>query len=133
MQISLRSPLRFLVLASVALAASMLTTPAARAASTLDVPFAFTVGDKVCPPGKYLVRTDDLGNSVELSGRAQGFKWMIHPGDPAPTDDRVILKFARIGSQHVLESVQFGSMTTSRLDKKAKEPASAQSGADVGQ
>lgn len=124
MQITLRS----LVVASVALAASMFTAQAAHAATTITVPFPFMVGDKVCPAGQYSVRTDDLGSTVELVGHANGFKWVIHPGDPAPTDNRVILKFAAVGSEHVLQSIQYGPMTTSRLDKRASQLETAQSG-----
>lgn len=128
MQNTLRFSVRFLAVASAALGAAMFTTQAARAATALNVPFAFTVGGKVCPAGRYMVRTDDLGGSVELLGQARGFKWVIHPGDPAPTDNRVVLKFDSIGSQHVLRSVQFGPMTTSRLDKRIKESEVATQG-----
>jgi hypothetical protein len=122
----MQNTLRSLVLASAVLAASAFTATAARAATAVNVPFAFSIGDKICPAGHYILRKDDLGGSVELVGDAQGFKWVLHPGDPAPTDNRVILKFAEVGSQHVLQSVQFGPMTTSRLDKKVRESETAQ-------
>jgi hypothetical protein len=122
----MQNTLRSLVLASAVLAASAFTATAARAATAVNVPFAFTIGDKVCPAGHYIVSKDTLGGAVELMGEAQGFKWVLHPGDPAPTDPRVILSFANVGSQHVLQSIQFGPLTTSRLDKKVRESETAQ-------
>jgi hypothetical protein len=127
MQNKLRSSLRLLGMASLVLAATAFTANAAQAA-TLDVPFAFTVGNKICPAGQYTVHSDVMGNSVELMGASQGFKWVIHPGDPAPTDTRVILKFDALGSQYTLRSIQYGPMITSRLDKKTKESISASNG-----
>jgi hypothetical protein len=124
----MRITLRSLVMASVALAAATFTAQAAHAATTINVPFAFAVGDKVCPAGQYTVRTDDLGSSVELIGASNGFKWMVHPGDPAPTDRRVILKFATAGNTHVLQSVQFGPMVTSRIDTRDSRIETAQTG-----
>jgi hypothetical protein len=116
----MQNTLRSLVIASLAVTASLFTAKAASAA-TLDVPFAFMVGNKVCPAGQYTVRTDDLGSSVELLGGQQGFKWIVHPGDPAPTDHRVVMKFVSVGSQHVLRSIQYGPMITSKLDKGTRE------------
>jgi hypothetical protein len=129
------SSLRFLAVAAVAVAAGTFTAQAAHA-TTLTVPFAFQVGDKVCPAGNYQVRRDGMSNSIEMVGNARGFKWIIFPGDPAPTDQRVILKFASVGSRHVLRSVQFGSMTTSRLDKKFRElevAEQSQAAVEIGQ
>jgi hypothetical protein len=130
MQTKLRSSLRLLGMASLVLAATAFTANAARAA-TLNVPFAFTIGNKICPAGQYTVHTDSLGNSVELVGASHGFKWVIHPGDPAPTDTRVILRFDTVGSQYALRSIQYGPMTTSRLDKKTKESISASNGVSL--
>jgi hypothetical protein len=136
MQNAFRSPFRFLAVALLVLTGTAFTAQSAHA-TTLDVPFAFTVGNQVCPAGRYTVRTDDLGSSVLLTGQSQGFKWVIHPGDPAPTDNRIVLKFDIVGSQYALRSVQYGPMITSRLDKKTKESISARNtaviGADMGQ
>ncbi len=131
MQYALRSPLRFLAVAFLVLTATAFTANTAHA-TTLDVPFAFTVGNQVCPAGQYTVHSDDLGSSVTLMGNARGFKWVIHPGDPAPTDNRVILKFDAVGSRYALRSVQFGPMTTSQLDKKTKESISARNTVAIG-
>jgi hypothetical protein len=110
---------RSLVLASAVLATAAFTVPAAMAATTLDVPFAFTVGNQTCPAGHYLVERDSNGSAVKLVGATQSFTWGIHPGDPAPSDNRVVLKFDDIGSAHALSAIQYGALTTSRLDKKS--------------
>jgi hypothetical protein len=114
MKINVRS----LVLASAVLATAAVTVPTAMAATTLDVPFAFTVGNETCPAGHYLVERDSNGNAVKLIGATTSFTWGVHPGDPAPTDTRVVLKFDDDGSAHALSAIQYGSLTTSRLDKK---------------
>jgi hypothetical protein len=66
-----------------------------------------------------MVERDNNANAVKLVGATQSFTWAIHPGDPAPTDTRVVLKFDENGGAHVLSAVQFGSLTTSRLDKRS--------------
>ncbi len=110
---------RSFVLASAVLATAAFTVPAAMAATTLNVPFAFTVGNQTCPAGHYLVERDSNGSAVKLIGATQSFTWGIHPGDPAPSDSRVVLKFDDIGSDHALSAIQYGALTTSRLDKKS--------------
>lgn len=115
----MKNTLRSLVLASAFLATAAFTVKTAMAATTLNVPFAFTVGNQTCPAGHYLVDRDSNGNSVKLVGATQSFTWAIHPGDPAPGDSRVVLKFDDIGSAHALSAIQYGSLTTSRLDKKS--------------
>jgi hypothetical protein len=130
MQNTLRSPFRLVAVALLVMAASAFTATAAHAV-TLDVPFAFAVGNKVCPAGHYTVRADDLRSSVELVGVSNGFKWVIHPGDAGPTDNRVILNFVDVGSQHLLRSIQYGPMTTSRIDKKTRELIAAQNGTAI--
>jgi hypothetical protein len=119
MKITIRS----LVLASALLATAAFTVKTAMAATTLNVPFAFTVGNQTCPAGHYLVERDSGGGAIKLIGATQSFTWGIHPGDPAPSDTRVVLKFDDIGSDHALSAIQYGPLTTSRLNKKSSEEA----------
>ena len=115
----MKNTLRYLVLASAVLATAAITIQAAEAATTLNVPFAFTVGDKTCPAGHYLVERDMNGEAVRLVGATQSFTWGIHPGDGAPSDSRVVLKFDDMGSAHALSTIQYGALTTSRIDRKS--------------
>ena len=115
----MKNTLRSLVLASTVLATAAVTVKTAMAATTLNVPFAFTVGNQTCPAGHYLVERDFNGNEVKLVGATTSFTWVIHPGDAAPSENRVVLKFHDIGSAHTLSAIQYGSLTTSRLDQKA--------------
>ena len=115
----MQNTLRSLVLASVVLATAAFTVQTAMAATTLNVPFAFTVGDQTLPAGHYAVVHDSNNNSVKLVGATRSFTWVIHPGDGAPSDNRVILKFDDLGSVRTLRAIQYGPMTTSQLDKKA--------------
>jgi hypothetical protein len=119
----MRSKLSTFILASTALAAAALTTlPAVAATSTtLNVPFSFTVGGKSLPAGEYLVQRDSSGNIVRLKGKdaSQSFAWVAAPA--ATKSDRVILKFDPQGQTHALQSVQYGPLVTTTLDRKSKK------------
>ena len=113
------SNLRTFVLAPALLAAVAFTTQTAMAeTATVNVPFNFIVAGKACPAGHYMIERDDARNSVGLAGYAHGFLWFTHPGDPSPNSRSIVLSFDKLGSDHILRSVQYGSQITSRLDKK---------------
>jgi hypothetical protein len=114
----MKNTIRSFVLASAFLATVAFTVKTAMAASAVNVPFAFTVDNQICPAGHYLVERDSRGSAIKLVGATQSFTWGIHPGDAAPTDSRVVLKFDDTGSGHALSEIQYGPLTTSRLDKK---------------
>jgi hypothetical protein len=116
----MRFTLRSTVLAPLVLAAAALGANTAMAQPIIDVPFDFTVAGQACPAGTYSVRKDVKGDTVNLIGKSRNFVWAIGPGDPNPSDKRVILTFDKLGSGPALRSVQFGSSITSRLDKKVK-------------
>lgn len=96
----------------------------------ITVPFDFSINGKICPAGNYSVELGLNGAFVTLKKKvgSQSFTWIIGPGDPAPTDARIVLRFDLIGQLHALRSVQFESLVTPRLDKKAmrNEQLSAQ-------
>ena len=109
------------VLAPAALAAFALAANAAMAETTLKVPFDFTAGGKACPAGYYTVNHDDTGSFVTLAhkGSSEVFTYVVGPGSADPTDSKVSLKFDKLGESHVLQSIQYGALMTSRLDKKS--------------
>jgi hypothetical protein len=114
----MQNTLRSLVLASAVLAITATAATTAKAATAINVPFEFSIGNQICPAGHYLVERDTNGASVKLVGASQSFTWGVHPGDGAPTDSRVVLKFDDIGSAHQLSTIQYGALTTSKLDRK---------------
>lgn len=115
---------RSLFLAPVVLAAAALATSTAGAQATVKVPFNFAVAGQICPGGVYVVRHDSRYDSVTLRNlsSAQSFTWNLRQGDPDPTDTRVMLKFDAKGPLHILQSVQYESQTTGRLDKPSRKP-----------
>jgi hypothetical protein len=119
----MRFPIRKIFLAPAVLAASALATSSALAATPVQVPFSFTVAGKTCPAGNYTVFTGPLSNTVRLVNQdsSRNFVWIVEPGDPQPTDHRVILTFDTRGDGHELRTVQLGNRVTSRLDKPSKE------------
>jgi len=109
------------VLAPAVLAAAVLATSSATAETTVKVPFKFTAGNQVCPAGYYTVHHDETGNFVTLTGKSTShtFTYIVGPGAADPADTKVALKFDDLSGTHVLQSIQYGSLVTSRLDKKA--------------
>ena len=110
-----------LVLASAVMMAGALAAAPAMAAVMVDVPFSFTVNGKVCPAGRYQIGHDATSSLVTLravSSWSRSFSWIAGPGDPSPYDSRVVLRFDENGGDHALQSVQYGSMITNRLDGK---------------
>jgi hypothetical protein len=108
------------ILAPVALAAVALATSLATAETTVRVPFKFTAGGQVCPAGYYTVQHDDSSHFVTLTSKdtLKTFTWVVGPGAPQPTERKIALKFDQLGGTHVLQSIQYGSLVTSQLDKK---------------
>jgi hypothetical protein len=109
------------VLAPVALAAIALVANTATAESTLKVPFSFTAGGKICPAGLYTVSHDSNSNFITLTrkGSSEAFTYVAGAGVEDPNARKVALKFDEVGGAHVLQSIQYGSVITSRLDKNA--------------
>jgi hypothetical protein len=118
----MRSILQNVFLAS-AIASTALATNAAMAATRLDVPFTFTAAGKTLPAGSYTVKRDSSGGFVTLESAdaSQSFTWLLTPGKPKPTDEKIVLRFDDGTSTRVLQSIQFGSMITPRLDKGKNE------------
>jgi hypothetical protein len=109
------------VLAPAVLAAVALAAASAKAEVTLKVPFNFTADGKICPAGYYTVRHDDNSSFVTLisKGSSQIFTWVVGPGVAPPDNRKIALKFDEVSSGHVLQSVQYGTLSTSRLDSKS--------------
>ena len=116
----MRSILPKFLLASAVAAMAALTTSNALADVRVNVPFSFTANGKVCPAGDYSVDRNDLTGVVTLRNNdwKRAFSWVATPGDPAPTDSRIILRFDKDGDNYTLQSVQYHALITPRLDGK---------------
>jgi hypothetical protein len=116
----MRSTLRNLVLAPVVLAAAALAANTAMAAeANFNVPFKFSVAGKICPAGAYRINEDSIHGMVTLRSvdASHSFTWLIRAGDPEPGDKHVTLRFDQQGESFALQSVQYHSLITARLDK----------------
>src|SRR6516225_3662897 len=118
----MKSILRKLALVPAVLAAAALMTTSAMAETTIEVPFNFTVGGKVFPAGRYVVERDDAGGFVSLINRdvPKVASWVLTPGEPGPTENKIALKIDMVGNTHVLQSIQYGALITSKLDKNVE-------------
>jgi hypothetical protein len=116
----MRSILGKLFLAPALMAAAAFTATTAKADTTVKVPFSFTVAGKSCPAGYYTVKQDLIHNMVTLQSNnaPRTFSWFLNPADDVASPSRVTLRFNELGEAHSLQSVQYGSRVTSRLDKK---------------
>ncbi|HUB19179.1 MAG TPA: hypothetical protein VL990_11140 [Acidobacteriaceae bacterium] len=122
----MRSILPKIFLASAVAAMAALTTGSALADTLVNVPFSFTVNGKVCPAGQYSVARNEMTGVVTLRNDdwKSSFAWIAGPGDPAPTDGRVILRFDKDSDGYTLQSVQYRNLITARLDgRKVNEEA----------
>lgn len=100
-----------------------LTTSTAMADTLVKVPFSFNVAGRDCPAGLYSLQRDLSSGVVTLRSmdRSRTFQWLAGPGEPGPTDNLVVLRFDHQGATHTLQSVQYQTIITSRLDKAKKE------------
>jgi hypothetical protein len=120
----MKSTLSKIVLASaVVAAAAFASIPAMASASdsvSINVPFSFTVNGKSLPAGTYQVRWDRTGFvTMQSNSAVETFLW--NPYETATTDPRVTLRFKEQGEQHVLQSIQYGAMSTPRLTQKTRK------------
>lgn len=115
----MRFPFHKFILAPTIMAAAALATNTAKAETTLNVPFNFTVNGKSWPAGTYAVAKDSNGNRVTLFSKDSSkiSAWIIVPGNADPRDTRIILTFDSIGDTHSLFSIQYGSKITPNLGK----------------
>jgi hypothetical protein len=107
------------ILAAVVLTSATLITHAAKAETILKVPFSFTVAGQSMPAGLYSVSQDSYHNMVILKAKdaPKSFSAVLLPGDPNPNEIHIALKFQEAGSAHTLQTIQYGSRVTPRLDK----------------
>ena len=106
------------ILAAIVLTTAALSTHAAKAETTLNVPFNFTVAGKAMPAGVYTVQQDTFHNMVTLRNKdtSRSFAYVLRPGNPTTDEVHVSLKFQSAGEMRVLRSIQVGSRVTARLD-----------------
>jgi hypothetical protein len=116
----MRSILRKAILASVFGAAVALAGNSAMAATRVNVPFNFTVAGKTLPAGGYHLVHDPSSAFVTLRSLESNdsYTWLLTPG-PSEYDKKIALKFDDLNGTHVLQSVQYGSTVTPRLDNKS--------------
>ena len=110
---------KFVMASAVLGAAALAANPAIAQEAVVKVPFNFTAAGKVCPAGYYTVHRDADFVTLNHKGYSESFTWIAGPGAPDLTDRKVSLKFDTIGKNHLLKSVQYGSVTTAQLDKKS--------------
>jgi hypothetical protein len=105
------------------MAAAVAVSPAVAQTTSVNVPFSFNAAGKTFPAGAYWVSRDDQAESVTLiaKGSPQSFTSLIGPGAANPSENKIALSFDQVGQTHFLQSIQFGTKTTGRLDKKALE------------
>ncbi len=115
----MHSPLRKLIVASAVIAATAFTTGTAMAQRTVKVPFDFIAAGRVCTAGTYSLARNSVSNTVMLKSATGscGMIWSID--QPASGADQTALRFDDVNGHHLLASIQYGRMTTDRLDKHA--------------
>jgi hypothetical protein len=113
--------LHSMFLAPALLVAAALTAQPTLAESHVNVPFNFVVAGTACNAGMYTVTEENTGTTLRLSGATQSFVWIAGPGASSLSKQRAILTFDRVGSTHMLRTVEYGTLITAPLDHKTKE------------
>jgi hypothetical protein len=115
----MRFILRKVILASAFGAALALAGNSAMAATRVNVPFNFSVAGKTLPAGGYNLVHEPTSPFVTLRSieSNDSYTWLLTPG-PAENDKKIALLFGDRNGTHVLQSVQYGSKITPRIDKK---------------
>lgn len=120
----MQSTLRRIAIApALIMAAALAASPAVAETTTIKVPFSFEVAGKTFPAGDYLIHRDDKDNFVTLApkGSSQSFSSILGAGAANPWEYKIALKFDLVGQTHLLQSIQYGTMITNTLDRKALE------------
>jgi hypothetical protein len=106
------------------IAVALAVTPAIAETTTVKVPFSFDVAGKTFPAGDYWLHRDDQGDYVTLEAKGSPRYFtscLVGPGAAAPWEHNIALKFDTVGQTHLLQSIQYGTLVSGRLDKKALE------------
>lgn len=114
----MRSTLRNIIVASAVGVAVALAGNSAMAATRVNVPFNFSVAGRTLPAGAYNLVHEPTSPFVTLSSvdSRNSYTWLLTPG-PSEYEKKIALKFDDSNGTHVLQSVQYGSKITPRLDK----------------
>jgi hypothetical protein len=106
------------ILAAVVVTTGTLSAHMAKAETTINVPFSFTVSGQTMPAGVYTVKEDTFHNVVVLRNQnaSKSFTYTLRPDNADAGKTRVSLKFESSGEKQILRGIQFGSKMTSRLD-----------------
>jgi len=114
----MRSIFRKVILATAFGAAVALAGNSAMAATRVDVPFNFKVAGATLPAGSYHLIHDSTSAFVTLRSleSTQSYTWLLTPG-PSESSKKIALTFDDRNGTHVLQSIQYGSLVTPRLDK----------------
>lgn len=125
----MRSILRKVILASAFGAAVALAGNSAMAATRVNVPFNFKIAGATLPAGSYQIVHDSTSAFVTLRSidSNASYTWLLTPG-PSEESKKIVLKFDDRNGTHVLQSVQYGSMITPRLDKSKSIDLERESG-----
>lgn len=119
---------RSIVLATAALAVAALTVQAAHAESTrINIPFSFVAEGKNLPADVYVVERNANTNLLALHARSTGKSILLVVSPIGEGRKDVSLRFNERNNTHVLDSVQYGNLISSKLDKaRAREDVSPQ-------
>ncbi|UWZ82953.1 hypothetical protein [Occallatibacter riparius] len=120
----MRSILHIALASAVIVAAALSASPAVAQTITVKVPFSFEVAGKTFPAGNYWLSRDDQRDYVTLAAKSSSqyhTSCLIGPGTPSPSESKVALNFDTVGQTHLLQSIQYGTMISGKLDRQALE------------
>ena len=124
-----------LVLAPAVIAvAALAAAPVMAESTTVKLSFPFKVAGKTLPAGTYSLERDDAAKIMKLQSAdaSQTFTWTADTTKSFDSSDQVVLHFDE-GRTPSLQSIQYGSLVSSKLEKKMKNADNAPARSTGGQ
>lgn len=109
-----------LLLVPSAVVALGLTTLPAVAEARVNIPFSFSVGNQQYPAGQYVIEQGNLYNrvlTIQSKDTPTGFNCILTPGGNDENPNKVSVVFDVRDNNYALRNIQFGTLTSPRMDK----------------
>lgn len=103
-----------------ALASVGLTSLPAAADARVNIPFNFSVDGEQYPAGQYLLKQGQMYNrvlTVQSEDTPTAFNCTLTPGGNTDNPDKVVVIFDVRDNNYTLRNIQYGTLTSPRMNK----------------
>lgn len=103
-----------------ALATVGLTSLPAEAEARVTIPFNFSIGSEQYPAGQYLLKQGQMYNrvlTVQSEDTPTAFHCTLTPGGDTDNPNKVAVIFDVRDNNYTLRNIQYGALTSPKMDK----------------